>query len=509
MRLILSICSFKHTASSCKKLYFLTKIIALSIACLASATILGKIVTPKWTKINTVWEPATLMTEGFYHEPNHSIDVLYLGSSLIYRGISPITMWEKYGFTGYIRGSSVQRMWISYYYLEDTLKTQHPKVVVLNMNGITDDTQNDENRNRKALDYMKLSMTKIHAVQASLTDGESFISYLFPLLRYHSRWDNLTQEDFTQLTANKHYFAKGQDLQFGITSCHPKDDWLKPTSTVAKEGEKAGQYFDRIVKLCRENGIALLLIDMVSPVRFSYDVHNLNRSLAQQYNLPYLDLNMMTDQFGLNWDTDMLDPGVHLNVSGAEKCSAFLGKYLKEHYSLGQNVSEDIKKIWEQDAADYEQEKADFSLLQETDFTDYLKKLKNQNYITMISVKGYVPYSLSKEQLHAFYALGLKTDFTGKKNWSYLAVLDEKPIVEKSSAQPLTLQMKVEDLPVQIQSFGYDIGNSSVIKIGRTDFSPNLPGFNFVVYDKRFKKVVDCVSFNLEESQTAHRHASS
>jgi hypothetical protein len=135
----------------------------------------------------------------------------------------------------------------------------------------------------------------------------------------------------------------------------------------------------------------------------------------------------------------------------------------------------------------------------------YLKKLRNPNYVTMISVKGYVPYSLSKEQLDAFSSLGLKTDFTGRKNWSYLAVVNENSIVEKSSPNPLTLQMKVEDFSVEMQSFGYDIGNSSVIKIGRTDLSPNLPGFNFVVYDKRFQKVVDCVSFNLEESQTAHR----
>jgi hypothetical protein len=374
MRQILSICNFKHAAWSFKKLHFLTKLISLFIVCVVLAILLGKIVTPKWTELNTAWEPATLMTQGFYHEPQNSIDVLYLGSSLIYRGISPITMLKKYGFTGYIRGSSVQRMWISYYYLEDALKTQHPKVVVLNMNSITDDTQNDEDRNRKALDYMKFSMTKIHAVQASLTDEESFISYLFPLFRYHSRWDSLTQEDFTQLTANKHYFAKGQDLQFGITPYHPKDDWLKPTNAVAKEGKKAGEYFDRIVKLCRKNGISLLLIDMVSPVRFSYDVHNLNQSLAQQYNLPYLDFNMMTDQLGLDWDTDMLDSGVHLNVSGAEKCSAFLGKYLKEHYALGENISEDVKRLWEQDAADYEQAKADFSLLKENNFTEYLKK---------------------------------------------------------------------------------------------------------------------------------------
>ena len=42
--------------------------------------------------------------------------------------------------------------------------------------------------NRLNLDGMKLSKEKIKAVKASMMDDENLIEYIFPLLRYHSRW---------------------------------------------------------------------------------------------------------------------------------------------------------------------------------------------------------------------------------------------------------------------------------------------------------------------------------
>lgn len=491
------------------KLKFLAKLAVFSALFLAIAIPLGMLVTPKWTETDSDWEPATRMAEGFYDEPKGSLDVLYLGSSLVYRGISPVVMWEKYGFTGYVLGSSVQRMWISYYYLEEALKSQSPKVVVLNMNGITDDTPNDEDRNRKALDYMELSPTKLEAVRASLSKGESFLSYLLPLLRFHSRWDSLGEEDFTHFSADRHYFAKGQDLQFETTSYHPAANWLQATDAVAREGDKAGGYFDRIVRLCRDRGISLLLIDMPSPVRFRYDVHNLSESLAKQYGLPYLDFNLKTDEFGLDWETDLRDAGVHLNVAGAEKFSAYLGAFLQERYSLGGTASEAVKSLWDRDAQDYEQEKADYALSREQDFAEYLKKLRDPDFLTVVSVKGYISVSLAPEQLAALRALGLETDFSGKKNWSYLAVLDGEPVLEESSAQPLSARKELEGLAVEAQSGGWDAGNVADIRIDRTEYALNQPGFNIVVYDKRFRRVADRVSFDVDRAQAAQRPAAS
>lgn len=67
----------------------------------------------------------------FYGEPEDSIDVLYIGSSPLLRGVSPMVMWKEYGFTGYVRASALQAPAVSYGLLAESLRKQSPKVVVL------------------------------------------------------------------------------------------------------------------------------------------------------------------------------------------------------------------------------------------------------------------------------------------------------------------------------------------------------------------------------------------
>ena len=117
------------------------------------------IFTPKWYYQQDGIEPATYIMDGFYDEPKNSIDVLVLGSSNAYTAIIPNVIYNEYGITSYVLGSSVQRMWISYYYLEEALKYQKPKVVALEVFCAKFPTLNNEDRNRKALDYMKISKT--------------------------------------------------------------------------------------------------------------------------------------------------------------------------------------------------------------------------------------------------------------------------------------------------------------------------------------------------------------
>ena len=58
------------------------------------------------------------------------------------------------------------------------------------------DTPQREAYNRMSIDGIPLSMTKINLAKASMLPEEDLITYIFPLLRYHSRWNELTKEDF-------------------------------------------------------------------------------------------------------------------------------------------------------------------------------------------------------------------------------------------------------------------------------------------------------------------------
>ena len=68
-----------------------------------------------------------------YYEEYGDNDVIFIGDCEVYEGFVPATLFEEYGITSYVRGSSQQTVWQSYYILEETLERETPKAVVFNV----------------------------------------------------------------------------------------------------------------------------------------------------------------------------------------------------------------------------------------------------------------------------------------------------------------------------------------------------------------------------------------
>ena len=151
---------------------------------------------PKWKNVDNT-RPGI---ETFYAQPRDSIDVLFLGTSSFRNGFSPITIWEETGITSYLRATAGQLPLVSYYYLLEALEYQQPKVVVLEGASLFSNSDVDKNESaiRKSVDPMRLSRTKLMLIRdvVSASKNQTFVSYIFPLLRYHDRWKELERLDF-------------------------------------------------------------------------------------------------------------------------------------------------------------------------------------------------------------------------------------------------------------------------------------------------------------------------
>ena len=132
---------------------------------------------------------------GEYYDNAGGNDVIFIGDCEVYENFSPITLWEEYGITSYIRGSAQQLIWQSYYLLEETLKYETPDVVIFNVLSMQYNEPQKEAYNRMTIEGMKWSLSKVNAIKASMTEDEKFLDYVFPILRYHSRWSELQSED--------------------------------------------------------------------------------------------------------------------------------------------------------------------------------------------------------------------------------------------------------------------------------------------------------------------------
>lgn len=272
------------------------------------------------------------MVEEYYRETVKH-DVLFIGDCELYENISPITLWENWGISSYIRGSAQQLVWQSYYLLEDTLRYETPRTVVFNVLALKFNEPQSEAYDRMTLDGMRWSPAKVRSILASMTDEEHFIEYLFPLLRYHDRWSRLEEDDVRYLFTKQPVTHAGYYMRVDVK---PQTDFPPPEPLADYTlGEKAMGYLQRMADLCEREGIDLLLVK--APIDYPYWYEQWDeqaRAFAEANGLRYLDLIPLRGRIGLDMTTDTYDGGLHLNVQGAEKLADYLGNYLSSHYDL-------------------------------------------------------------------------------------------------------------------------------------------------------------------------------
>ena len=224
-------------------------------------------------------------------------------------------------------------MWQSYYLLRDSLRIETPKIVVLSIHNMQNEyPKRKDNYNRMTLDGMKWSKDKIDAINVSMTEEETFASYVFPILRYHDRWNQLTMTDFRHLFSKDKVSHNGYYMRCDIRGVDTI--WRTPGRISYEFDETSMYYLDQIRQLCAEKGIELILVR--APIEYGWHEQwdeNIEK-YAAQYGLKYINFCNYADEMGIDMTHDTYDEGLHLNIYGAEKLSVFFGRYLKENYDL-------------------------------------------------------------------------------------------------------------------------------------------------------------------------------
>ena len=118
-------------------------------------------------------------------------------------------------------------------------------------------------------------------------------------------------------------------------------------------------HMDNIINICRDSGAELILLSTPSPSNYNYAKHTALSEYAEENALVYLDMNLFLKEIGINWKTDTLDNGDHLNLSGAEKATAYLGRFLSDKYDLPDHRNDTAYAAWAEESKDYEKKAAE------------------------------------------------------------------------------------------------------------------------------------------------------
>lgn len=309
----------------------LTRIIKYAACLVLLAVIffsLQRLLTPKY--MSDVYDGA-LPGEYYGETKNHS--VVFIGDCEVYQNFSPHTLFNEYGITSYIRGGASQTIWQSYWTLKDTLRYEKPQVVVLSVLGMGKEHSVSEPYNRLNIDGLRFSAAKLGAVRSSAVDGESTLSYVFPIFRYHERWKELNKDDLR-------YFFRSDNVGLNgyLMRCETKPVTIFPPGDRLEDytlPEICFDYLDKIRELCGDNGIELVLMKSPSIWPYWYEQWDIQiKDYADKHGLLYYNLLNMHDETGIDYDTDTANAGLHMNVHGAEKLSVWLGKELTERFDF-------------------------------------------------------------------------------------------------------------------------------------------------------------------------------
>ena len=312
---------------------------------------------------------------GFYEEPKDSLDILVLGSCNMYNAFNPLILWEKYGITSYGFGSSDQEIWTSYYYLKEALAYQQPKVVVLEALFFTygNGKAPSEYYNRRSADYMRLSGNKIRLIDTFITIEEewrkeheeeriepifNYVNYVFPILRYHSRWNEIGEGDYKYWLEGRAYATKGGVPVFEHAEYEADREYMKTSNVASPIEKRVFEYFIKIKELCETNEIELLIVKSPSGCYWNDAQHKAVAQLADEYDVPFLDFNVEFPSYGFDLDTDFYSTtGERLNAYGMQKLSDFLSDYIVENYNIAPRTDDaDLVDWWNQGIERYNED---------------------------------------------------------------------------------------------------------------------------------------------------------
>ena len=298
------------------------------LLCASLLMFAGKLLQPKYYFASELKSPETEMWDNFYALEKNSLTTVFMGDSDVYCGVDAARFNSLTGESSFDMAVSSGSFMEAYYFLQEVLRYQSPRTVVLEMNCVTRDLSKNELMSKRPYQDMRWSKVKWKA----LTDpnralsGKELFKRVFTVFEYHDRWRELSDTDLhpEAYRTNVLGYVPCYDIAEDISH----DAFYDETET--EYNDIATFYFDNIVSLCEQNGIKLILFK-TPRIDWNVSYSELADGLAKKYGLEFIDYNYdeKYDRIGIDEETDWRD-SAHLNANGAKKFTDALAEDLKK-----------------------------------------------------------------------------------------------------------------------------------------------------------------------------------
>ena len=318
--------------------------------------------------------------EQFYGLEDDSAECIFFGSSVTQRDYITPVAYHEYGIPAYVLASGTQPFWMTKYLMKETLKTQEPKLFVVELKGTCKSVDwTGDVHIRRVVDNMKLSLNKLQVIRAirhyfpeDINGIDSTgLSYLFPIIKYHSRWSpNKRIQEFKEIDYYNG-FSTAAKRTFKIKKFKP---YVYDDHTKQIDGQMEEALID-LLDYCDtlENTKVLFVMPPYQASEDGMGKMNYSKKIVEERG--YECLNLLPDEkrleIGLNYRTCYYDKE-HLNYHGALIYTKYFFNYLKENYGLSDMRGKGGHEVWE---SEYERLMNDLETRFSVRYTDMMTEI--------------------------------------------------------------------------------------------------------------------------------------
>ncbi len=320
-----------------------------------------------WAHITMKFRPDQL--HPVYHEPENTLDVVFIGSSACYTFWSPMVAYEMYGITSFDYAQGGMPADLMEYCIREMERYQNPQVIAIDARVFL---YRDINTILKAEDGSRyIDDGHIRAVSDTMPNGWNRFCMLWSvrdllkdgwatqldLLFYHDRWKELLKQGGTALyTDVSRDSTKGFDWHDEV-QVHPHPGDFSSITEVQPLSDETTEVLKKLCAYCEEQGLQTIFVAIPTAPMTAEQKKQYNymaQVIAEYEGIDFLNMNDHVAAMGLSYETDFLDE-VHGNYSGATKFTTYFGEWLKQNYDLPDRRGQAGYEFWQEDLASWNQ----------------------------------------------------------------------------------------------------------------------------------------------------------
>ena len=281
-----------------------------------------------------------------------TMDAVIIGGSEINCSWQPLIGWNQHGIAVWNYSVAACHRSALKYMLIEARKTQPDALYVISITVFKrEPTKVSISVAHRHLNFLPFSINKLQLMNR-FADISGYTwrdraELLFPIARFHTRWDKLASlsrnNSGTELKSSTYgaSFAQKEDASVS-------EEYKLYNDAAVPVSNEDLFYIDDLLDYCDQNHVNVLFVKIpqATPEEQQGRMNEIEK-LVTGRGYPCLDLLENYDELTLDLQRDFFNKA-HMNVHGAMKFSRYLGQYLKEHYGFTDKRGKEGWESWDQ-----------------------------------------------------------------------------------------------------------------------------------------------------------------